>query len=344
MKAWLESVLGPVLTDWIGKAWWWVVAPIVQGPRFEWYWIAITLGFALAFYLVMTPVARGLRGFIGFLLPKDVYLHRSAILDYKYYALNQLVLVHLPLGRLVVGAVGLLAVADLSSGALDAAFGPREAATPGPAALAVFTVASFMALDLGRYVAHFLAHKLPILWEFHKPHHSAEVLTPISSNRAHPVDIMLDFFFRLLFAAPVAGLFAWLYPSGLVELQILGLNAAGVIVFYAIAHLHHSHIRFSYGPVLSKVFLSPFMHQVHHSQERHHWDRNFGFGFALWDWIFGTIYVPKQDEQFRLGLPEGKGAGEYGTLRELYLRPFVGSARLLAARLRPQAAAPADQP
>lgn len=338
MKAWLEDILGPVLTDLVGKLYWWVVAPIIHGPRFEWYWIALTLVFAVAFYLVMVPAQRGLRGLLAFLVPKDIYLHKSAILDYKYYALNQLVLVHLPLGRLVSGAIGVLAVADLVNDGLATAFGAREASTAGPVALVLFTVFTFMALDLGRYVAHYLAHKVPELWELHKVHHSAEVLTPISSNRAHPLDIALDFFFRLLFAAPVAGLFAWLYPSGIVELQILGLNAAGVIVFFAIAHLHHSHIRFSYGPALSKVFLSPFMHQVHHSQERHHWDRNFGFGFALWDWIFGTIYVPKQDEPFRLGLPEGRGAGQYETLSELFFRPLIGMARLLGARVRSRAA------
>lgn len=343
MQAWLQDILGPVLTELIGKAYWYIVAPIIHGPRFEWYWVLITLTFALAFYLVMVRAGRGLRHFVAFLLPKDIYLHKSAVLDYKYYALNQLVLSHLPLGRLVAGAIGVLAVADLVSGGLSALLGAREASSAGPVALVLFTLLTFMALDLGRYVAHYLAHKVPELWELHKVHHSVEVLTPISSNRAHPLDIALDFFFRLLFAAPVAGLFAWLYPSGIVELQILGLNAAGVIVFYAIAHLHHSHIRFGYGPLLSKVFLSPFMHQIHHSQERHHWDRNFGFGFALWDWLFGTIYVPQQDEPFRLGLPEGRGAGQYETLRELYLRPFSGIARLLAARMRPRTAS-AGQP
>ncbi len=338
MRAWLEDILGPVLTEWIGWAYWNVIAPVVQGPRFEWYWIAITLAFVVAFYLVMVRAGSGVRGFFAFLLPREIYLHKSAILDYKYYAVNQLVLSHLPLGRLVTGAIGLLAVADLTSEALVALFGAQNEREAGALALVLFTLLSFMALDLGRYVAHYLAHKVPELWELHKVHHSVEVLTPISSNRAHPLDIALDFFFRLLFAAPVAGVFAWLYPSGVVELQILGLNAAGVIVFYAIAHLHHSHIRFGYGPILSKVFLSPFMHQVHHSQERHHWDRNFGFGFALWDWLFGTIYVPRQDEPFRLGLPEGRGAGQYESLRELYFRPLLGMARLFAARLRPRPA------
>ena len=33
---------------------------------------------------------------------------------------------------------------------------------------------------------------MPFLWEFHKVHHSAEVLNPITGFRSHPVDQVLD--------------------------------------------------------------------------------------------------------------------------------------------------------
>src|ERR1039458_8498353 len=35
-----------------------------------------------------------------------------------------------------------------------------------------------------------LFHAIPALWEFHKVHHSAEVLTPLTEMRTHPVEII----------------------------------------------------------------------------------------------------------------------------------------------------------
>ena len=31
-------------------------------------------------------------------------------------------------------------------------------------------------------------HKIPLLWEIHKTHHSARVLTPITIFRTHPLE------------------------------------------------------------------------------------------------------------------------------------------------------------
>jgi sterol desaturase/sphingolipid hydroxylase (fatty acid hydroxylase superfamily) len=69
------------------------------------------------------------------------------------------------------------------------------------------------------------------------------------------------------------------------------------------------------------------MHQVHHSLEHRHWDKNMGFVFSLWDRLFGTLYVPKSDEQFRLGLPVG--SGRFDTVLDLFVDPFVRSYRRL---------------
>ena len=37
--------------------------------------------------------------------------------------------------------------------------------------------------DFAATWAHYLQHRVPILWELHKVHHSAEVMTPITSGR-----------------------------------------------------------------------------------------------------------------------------------------------------------------
>lgn len=330
MKAWLQELLGPGGVEVLSKLYWWVIAPIISEPRFSLYFLVSTLAVAVLFYvLVARRHSSDAPGIFSYIFPRRVFLHPSALLDYKYFVVNQWLMAHLRFGGLVVGLFGLLALSQVIAAGLNAVLGARAATEPGLAALLAFTGINLLAWDFGKYVGHFLSHKIPLLWEFHKPHHSAEVLTPLSANRAHPIDIMLDLFFRLLCSGVVGGVFAYLYPSGIKELQILGFNAVALLIYYWISHLQHSHIPLGYGPWLSKVLVSPHMHQVHHSQEVHHWDRNFGFVFGLWDWMFKTIYIPQRDEAFRLGLPEGKGAGEYRTLRALYARPFTGVWRLM---------------
>ena len=50
----------------------------------------------------------------------------------------------------------------------------------------LYTVLFFVAYDFGRFVAHSALHDVPVLWEFHKPHHTAEVLTPMTAFSAVP--------------------------------------------------------------------------------------------------------------------------------------------------------------
>jgi hypothetical protein len=38
----------------------------------------------------------------------------------------------------------------------------------------------------------------------------------------------------------------------------------------------------------------PAHHHVHHSANPKHFNKNFGSCLALWDWMFGTLYVPEK--------------------------------------------------
>ena len=51
----------------------------------------------------------------------------------------------------------------------------------------VITVMLFLAYELGCWFSHWLSHKAPLLWEFHKVHQNAEVLTPLTNFHVHPV-------------------------------------------------------------------------------------------------------------------------------------------------------------
>jgi sterol desaturase/sphingolipid hydroxylase (fatty acid hydroxylase superfamily) len=321
-----DSVFGPVATQWLSLIYWKLIAPIFAQPTLNILFIASTLAvIAIYFYAVVKRTESG-RSFWRYVFPKEVFAHRSAIVDYKFYLANQFVLTYLRLGQFVVGLVSLLYVSEGVTALLSSAFGARAADQSPPWwAAALYTVVFAIAYDFGRFLSHFAQHRSEILWEFHKVHHSAEVLTPMSSFRAHPIDQAIEFLFRSLTTAPIIGVFGYFYPSGVQELTILNYGAI-TFLFYLTSHLRHSHVPFGFGAA-SWYFVSPVMHQLHHSARREHFDKNFGFILAAWDRLFGTLYVPRADERWTLGLPAD--AGRYDSMWRLFVQPFLGIYRLL---------------
>lgn len=66
------------------------------------------------------------------------------------------------------------------------------------------------------------------------------------------------------------------------------------------------------------------MHQVHHSAELRHRDVNMGGSGYLYDWLFGTAYIPERGETWRWGLNDDE-LGERNphlTLSEFYVEPL----------------------
>nr|WP_305907128.1 creatininase family protein [Methylomarinum sp. Ch1-1]MDP4519854.1 creatininase family protein [Methylomarinum sp. Ch1-1] len=95
-----------------------------------------------------------------------------------------------------------------------------------------------------------------------------------------------------------------------------------LILFYLFGYnLRHSHIWLSYGPFFSKLLISPAQHQIHHSANPTHFDKNFGFIFAIWDALFRSLYIPKQREILLFGLG-GHENKQFSSFWSLYLMPF----------------------
>jgi sterol desaturase/sphingolipid hydroxylase (fatty acid hydroxylase superfamily) len=92
--------------------------------------------------------------------------------------------------------------------------------------------------------------------------------------------------------------------------------------------LRHTHIWLPYKGIWGRLFVSPAHHQYHHSVARRHWDKNLGFGFAIWDWMFGTLYPVDQHEPIQIGM-NGHEEPEYHSVRALYFLPFVKAWRIL---------------
>ena len=205
----------------------------------------------------------------------------------------------------------------------------------GALALTLYTLASLLWLDLGKYVGHFLTHRVGLLWEFHKVHHSAQVLTPVTVFRIHPLDFIFYDFISGLFIGTAGAVGLFVFGSQIEPLSIFGLNI-GVFLFYALgANLAHSHVWLAYPGWASRILMSPAQHQIHHSCLPQHHDANFGVVFALWDWVFGTLYVPKGRETVSFGLTDSEDR-DYQSIEGLLLRAapesYVARLRLETAR------------
>lgn len=145
-----------------------------------------------------------------------------------------------------------------------------------------FTV--FLVLkDFLEYFVHNLLHRVPLLWEFHKLHHSIEELDWIGNMRFHWMEIVVY--------------------KGLTYLPLVMLGAKGSVILWIaivstlIGHLNHSNLNFNWGP-LRYVINSPRMHVWHHDViHRGEYGKNFGVVFCGWDWLFGTAYLPIDKEQ-----------------------------------------------
>jgi sterol desaturase/sphingolipid hydroxylase (fatty acid hydroxylase superfamily) len=266
------------------------------------------------------------QGLVRYLFPKHVYTHRSSIADCWFFVVNKL-LFTMGFGALI--AVSASSV-EILGRILRAIAISAELPVPSWLAILITTLIAVMAMDFGLWFSHWLSHKVPVLWEFHKVHHSAEVLTPLTAGRVHPLDDALNILFSGICGGASLAFCRFLFGDQAQIFGIMQLNAL-VLVFYVFGfHLRHSHIWLPYRGIWGKLFVSPAHHQLHHSVAERHWDKNMGFVLAIWDWMFGTLYSVDKREEVRVGM-NGHEEREYHSVSAMYLLPFVKAWR----RIRP---------
>jgi sterol desaturase/sphingolipid hydroxylase (fatty acid hydroxylase superfamily) len=198
----------------------------------------------------------------------------------------------------------------------------------------VATVVLFVTYDFAYWVDHYVSHRIGWLWEFHKVHHTAEVLTPLTNSRVHPVDSLVFLNFLSVFLGIANGVLAYWFGKLATPFTIGGTNVLAIVFAYTFLHLQHSHIWIATTGRIGRIIFSPAHHQIHHSAASIHFDKNFGSCFALWDWMFGTLYVPtSQRERLTYGVaPDGVNPH---TAMGALLMPFVHSASRILPTLQP---------
>ena len=198
---------------------------------------------------------------------------------------------------------------------------------PGWAIAGSFTLCLFVVDDFARYLVHRLMHRVPLLWAFHKVHHGATALNPVTVLRAHPVETILFSLRSALVYGVCIGLFFFFFAERLTLFTVLGAGVFNFVFNMLGSNLRHSPIALGFWKPVEKIFMSPAQHQVHHSTAREHHDRNFGVALSLWDYCFGTFHHSEPDRVLEFGLG-ADGPAAHG-LRSLYLTPFSEAARML---------------
>ena len=216
---------------------------------------------------------------------------------------------------------------------LHGQLGPMSVPLHGVPLHVLATGIIFVAADLGFFLAHLALHRVPWLWAFHKVHHSAEVLVPLTVFRRHPVDILFEGLVSGTVLGVAYGGLAYLagyVPSGYL---IAGVNAVFFVVVLAGFNLQHANVWLSFGP-LDRLFISPAAHQIHHSRAPEHADRNFGNLLSIWDRVLGTYTSVSNRHRPALRFGVGGGASGHSTVLGLYVTPFLDVARGLRDRIQ----------
>lgn len=311
----------------------------ITGLRTRSYWPELVAALALAglvFLLRERQAGQGVRGFLGYCFPRRMFLHRSTWVDCQLIVVNHFLASLFNLTWRFNTALFTTALL----GGLGWVFGPPPQALAWTGTtLVLLTILFAMAEDFGYYVFHLAAHRIGWLWAFHKVHHSAETLTVFANVRVHPVELALTGPFKAVAGALVMAPALYLFAGNADFTTILGMNLMAAFFGLVGSQLHHSHIWISWGSALEHVLISPAQHQIHHSTAPRHWNRNLGGNFALWDWMFGTLYVPLGREDIRFGLGDGV-VQPHPNVLAAYVVPFLellpSRERLagLAARIR----------
>lgn len=150
----------------------------------------------------------------------------------------------------------------------------------------------FIILDFVQWLTHVALHRFEWMWRFHQVHHSVLEMGFAAHLRYHWME---NIFYK---------------PLKTIGIMVLGgfePEQAFLVHFAAITigHLNHANVHITWGP-LKYLFNNPVMHLWHHVYdlpEGRRYGINFGISLSIWDYIFRTASIPKDDAHIKLGYP-----------------------------------------
>ena len=140
--------------------------------------------------------------------------------------------------------------------------------------------------DFMLYWSHRAFHQ-GVLWKYHAVHHATQDLDWISAARFHPLNLAFG-----VAAADIVALLCGISPEIFIVMGPVNTLDSCLV---------HANLNWTFGP-LRFVIASPVFHRWHHDKKTY--DRNFAGSLSLWDWMFGTYYMPQG------ALPGSYGIGD----------------------------------
>ncbi len=169
-------------------------------------------------------------------------------------------------------------------------------------------------MDFMLYVWHLLNHEVPLLWRFHRVHHSDLNMDVSTATRFHIGELAI---------------------SGVIKIALvflLGASPLGVMIFESAlvlcAQFHHSSLKVPkwFERIFWILFVPPSMHRIHHSVIIKERDTNYGTIFSIWDRLLGTLLKDVDQKTIRIGMGAYQKPDKLN-LRHLLAMPFTRPVR-----------------
>ena len=158
---------------------------LAPGSRTYWPYLLVSLAVAAVFWYREKQTSPHLPAALD-VFSRATWTSKSALNDYALVTLNTLLFLYF-LEALLPSATRWVPVIAAQ---LSIADGPLWNITPLTSSV-LLAGALFLIDDFLRFIAHWIEHRVPFLWELHKVHHSATVLNFVTAERQHPVSLFL---------------------------------------------------------------------------------------------------------------------------------------------------------
>jgi len=280
------------------------------------FFVYILSSLALALYVFYRKKPK--TSLFNYIFHKKTWWSSSARIDYAFLVFNSVVKVLFIAPFLIFS----LKIAFYLNQYLIDSFGYYSQQHSKTLLITLYTISVFIIGDFASFFLHYLQHKFEFLWRFHKVHHAATVLNPITQYRIHPIELIMNNVKTIMIIGVLMGIFEYFANGRISVYNFMGVNIITFGFLFFGSNLRHSSVQLKYPTWLEFIFISPFQHQIHHSNASEHFNKNLGSKLAIWDWLFGTLIPSREVKKIHYGLgkkEDRKFASFFGNLFE----PFV---------------------
>jgi len=159
------------------------------------------------------------------------------------------------------------------------------------------------------YIWHRLNHEIAFLWRFHRMHHSDPAMDVTTALRFHIGELIISSFLR----------FGIIILLGMTTFEIILYE----MIMLPIIYFHHSNffLPYQWDKRIRTVFITPWMHWVHHSNIKEESNTNYGTIFSWWDRLAKTFKIRKDPKEIIYGV-EGLSDPHWQTIVGMLKTPL----------------------